>query len=162
MKKEIGALEDKIKAIEEEHKAELRNVAENQQEKEAEILRMQNEIVGLKETVASRDEKIKSLEERRQEERRGRETQAAGENKEQVVSASVLHDTIKLLQEQSTKELLSLRNAQHLKEAEAASQLREAQEALKSRDKRVKTLKEILLILHPVSGKEEVATQPWP
>nr|XP_027239466.1 ankyrin-1-like [Penaeus vannamei] len=74
MKKEIGALKDKIKAIErpgrlrrsisfqEEHKAELRNVAENQQEKEAEILRMQNEIVGLKETVASRDEKIKSLE----------------------------------------------------------------------------------------------------
>ncbi|ROT81851.1 hypothetical protein C7M84_024984 [Penaeus vannamei] len=147
--------------------AELRNVAENQQEKEAEILRMQNEIVGLKETVASRDEKIKSLErgaraafgrardsevpaqdtdrgpfqERRQEERRGRETQAAGENKEQDTAVSALQDTIKLLQEQSTKELLSLRNAQHLKEAEAASQLREAQEALKSRDKRVKTLK---------------------
>jgi len=49
-------------SFQEEHKAELRNVAENQQEKEAEILRMQNEIVGLKETVASRDEKIKSLE----------------------------------------------------------------------------------------------------
>ncbi|ROT81855.1 hypothetical protein C7M84_024988 [Penaeus vannamei] len=49
-------------SFQEEHKAELRNVAENQQEKEAEILRMQNEIAGLKETVASRDEKIKSLE----------------------------------------------------------------------------------------------------
>ncbi|ROT81857.1 putative serine/threonine-protein phosphatase 6 regulatory ankyrin repeat subunit A-like [Penaeus vannamei] len=112
--------------------------------------------------VPAQDTDRGPFQERRQEERRGRETQAAGENKEQVVSASVLHDTIKLLQEQSTKELLSIRNAQHLKEAEAASQLREAQEALKSRDKRVKTLKEILLILHPVSGKEEVATQPWP
>ncbi|ROT81856.1 putative serine/threonine-protein phosphatase 6 regulatory ankyrin repeat subunit A-like [Penaeus vannamei] len=91
--------------------------------------------------VPAQDTDRGPFQERRQEERRGRETQAAGENKEQDTVVSALQDTIKLLQEQSTKELLSLRNAQHLKEAEAASQLREAQEALKSRDKRVKTLK---------------------
>ncbi|XP_037804137.1 coiled-coil domain-containing protein 92-like [Penaeus monodon] len=52
-----------------------------------------------------------------------------------------IRETIQLIQEQNTKEMLSLRNEQHLKEAEAANQLKDAQETLKTRNKRIRTLK---------------------
>ncbi|XP_047481970.1 golgin subfamily A member 6-like protein 22 isoform X1 [Penaeus chinensis] len=148
MKKEIAALKEKIKAMEEEHRTELQNVTEREQEKEAEFVKMKNEIISLKETIASRDEEIRSLEEKRREESQGEaeergeaEIEASREVREQETTVSVLQDTMRLLQEQNTRELLSLRNEQHLKEAEAANQLRGAQEALKSRNKRVKALK---------------------
>ncbi|XP_047481990.1 switch-associated protein 70-like [Penaeus chinensis] len=75
------------------------------------------------------------------EEQREREREAASEKRMLDSNIAVLQDAIQIIQEQNTRELLSLRNEQHLKEAEAANQLRGAQEALTSRNKRVKALK---------------------